>query len=26
VKKPLLSYAPKSQQAVGMRALAREVL
>ncbi|MFB6775650.1 ParA family protein [Streptomyces sp. NPDC056337] len=25
VKKPLLSYAPKSQQAVGMRALAREV-
>lgn len=26
VKKPLLSYAPKSQQSVGMRALAREVL
>ncbi|MEV5085751.1 ParA family protein [Streptomyces sp. NPDC056159] len=26
VKQPLLSYAPKSQQAVGMRALAREVL
>ncbi|MEU2733846.1 AAA family ATPase [Streptomyces griseoviridis] len=26
VKKPLLSYAPKSQQAVAMRALAREVL
>jgi chromosome partitioning protein len=26
VKKPLLSYAPRSQQAVGMRALAREVL
>ncbi|MFF3941646.1 AAA family ATPase [Streptomyces phaeofaciens] len=26
VKKPLLSYAPKSQQAVGMRALAREVM
>ncbi|MFJ1879030.1 ParA family protein [Streptomyces chartreusis] len=26
VKKPLLSYAPKSQQAIGMRALAREVL
>ncbi|WEP01099.1 ParA family protein (plasmid) [Streptomyces sp. FXJ1.172] len=26
VKRPLLSYAPKSQQAVGMRALAREVL
>ncbi|MEU5443640.1 ParA family protein [Streptomyces griseofuscus] len=26
VKKPLLSYAPKSQQAVGMRALAKEVL
>ncbi|MEV0982414.1 ParA family protein [Streptomyces sp. NPDC049915] len=26
VKKPLLSYAPKSQQAVSMRALAREVL
>ncbi|MFE1856383.1 ParA family protein [Streptomyces sp. NPDC059489] len=26
VKKPLLSYAPKSQQAVGMRALAREVV
>lgn len=26
VKKPLLSYAPKSQQAVGMRAMAREVL
>ncbi|MEU3298048.1 ParA family protein [Streptomyces longwoodensis] len=26
VKKPLLSYAPKSQQAVGMRAIAREVL
>ncbi|MEU3891326.1 ParA family protein [Streptomyces sp. NPDC029041] len=25
VKKPLLSYAPKSQQAIGMRALAREV-
>lgn len=25
VKKPLLSYAPKSQQAVGMRAMAREV-
>lgn len=25
VKKPLLSYAPKSQQSVGMRALAREV-
>lgn len=25
VKQPLLSYAPKSQQAVGMRALAREV-
>ncbi|MBV2353848.1 ParA family protein [Streptomyces sp. J2-1] len=25
VKKPLLSYAPRSQQAVGMRALAREV-
>ncbi|MEU3342945.1 ParA family protein [Streptomyces sp. NPDC006668] len=25
VKKPLLSYAPKSQQAVGMRALARGV-
>lgn len=26
VKRPLLAYAPKSQQAVGMRALAREVL
>jgi chromosome partitioning protein len=26
VKQPLLSYAPKSQQAIGMRALAREVL
>ncbi|MCK1823390.1 ParA family protein [Streptomyces sp. XM83C] len=26
VKQPLLSYAPKSQQAVAMRALAREVL
>ncbi|WP_217208926.1 ParA family protein [Streptomyces sp. AC550_RSS872] len=26
VKMPLLSYAPKSQQAIGMRALAREVL
>ncbi|MFF8432406.1 ParA family protein [Streptomyces sp. NPDC016566] len=26
VKQPLLSYAPKSQQAVGMRALAREVM
>lgn len=26
VKEPLLSYAPKSQQAIGMRALAREVL
>ncbi|MER5603766.1 ParA family protein [Streptomyces sp. NPDC002265] len=26
VKQPLLSYAPKSQQAVGMRAVAREVL
>ena len=26
VKRALLSYAPKSQQAVGMRALAREVL
>jgi chromosome partitioning protein len=26
VKMPLLSYKPKSQQAVGMRALAREVL
>ncbi|MGV9249598.1 ParA family protein [Streptomyces sp. NPDC003710] len=26
VKKPLLSYAPRSQQAIGMRALAREVL
>lgn len=26
VKKPLLPYAPKSQQAVGMRALAREVM
>ncbi|GAA3906177.1 ParA family protein [Streptomyces sp. NPDC003328] len=26
VKKPLLSYAPKSQQAVSMRALAREVM
>ncbi|MFJ9931346.1 AAA family ATPase [Streptomyces misionensis] len=26
VKKPLLSYAPKSQQAIGMRALAREVM
>ncbi|MEU6283983.1 ParA family protein [Streptomyces sp. NPDC047028] len=26
VKKPLLSYAPESQQAVGMRALAREIL
>ena len=25
VKKPLLSYAPKSQQAIGMRALAREI-
>ncbi|MEU3902087.1 ParA family protein [Streptomyces sp. NPDC045251] len=25
VKQPLLSYAPKSQQAVGMRALAREI-
>ncbi|MFE3268078.1 ParA family protein [Streptomyces sp. NPDC059215] len=25
VKKPLLSYAPKSEQAVGMRAMAREV-
>lgn len=25
VKKPLLSYAPRSQQAIGMRALAREV-
>ncbi|MEU3855296.1 ParA family protein [Streptomyces sp. NPDC029554] len=25
VKKPLLSYAPKSQQSIGMRALAREV-
>ncbi|MFI1539581.1 ParA family protein [Streptomyces anandii] len=26
VKQPLLSYAPRSQQAIGMRALAREVL
>ncbi|MDN3257444.1 ParA family protein [Streptomyces sp. MA25(2023)] len=26
VKQPLLSYAPKSQQSIGMRALAREVL
>ncbi|MFI5998422.1 ParA family protein [Streptomyces sp. NPDC051362] len=26
MKKPLLSYAPKSQQAVGMRAMAREVM
>ncbi|MEW2626058.1 ParA family protein [Streptomyces sp. NPDC048106] len=26
VKKPLLAYAPKSQQAIAMRALAREVL
>lgn len=26
MKTPLLSYAPKSQQAIGMRALAREVL
>lgn len=26
VKKPLLSYAPRSQQAIGMRALAQEVL
>ncbi|MGW1529768.1 AAA family ATPase [Streptomyces sp. NPDC002159] len=26
VKTPLLSYAPKSQQAVGMRALAREIV
>jgi chromosome partitioning protein len=25
VKRPLLAYAPKSQQAVGMRALAREI-
>ena len=25
VKQPLLSYAPKSQQAIGMRALAREI-
>lgn len=25
VKKPLLAYTPKSQQAIGMRALAREV-
>ncbi|MEU1535381.1 ParA family protein [Streptomyces fagopyri] len=25
VKRPLLSYAPKSQQAIGMRALAREI-
>ncbi|MGW1895392.1 ParA family protein [Streptomyces sp. NPDC002004] len=25
VKKPLLSYSPRSQQAVGMRALAREI-
>ncbi|WP_432021315.1 ParA family protein [Streptomyces sp. 1222.5] len=26
VKKPLLSYAPKSQQAIAMRALAREIM
>lgn len=25
IKRPLLSYAPKSQQAIGMRALAREI-
>ncbi|MEV6536922.1 ParA family protein [Streptomyces sp. NPDC051639] len=25
VKRPLLSYAPKSQQAIGMRAMAREI-
>ncbi|MFD8396333.1 ParA family protein [Streptomyces sp. NPDC059680] len=26
MKRPLLSYAPKSQQAIGMRALAREIV